>query len=172
MSNDLFGEPLSEPLNEPLKEIVAKLCSRSVPIKEILSLTGISKVTYYNYINDDGVKQAIKSFRENGIDLQETIEIAKGLNKKNTGVKKNVYLMSMLEKSKEILKKALDRGDEKIALEIFKIYRPKIDEGFAQKVVENVSNQANEKDASTIKGLASFARLYGGNNELRETANG
>ena len=63
MPSDLFGEPLSEPLIEPLKEIIAKLCSRSVPIKKILSLTGISKVTYYNYINDDCVKKAIKSFQ-------------------------------------------------------------------------------------------------------------
>ena len=162
--------------SDPLKEIIAKLCSQSIPVKEILSLTGISKGTYYNYTKDYYFKQTIKSFRENGIDLQETIEIAKGLNKKNIGAKKNAYLLLMLEKSKEILKKALDRGDEKIALEIFKIYRPKIDECFAQKVVENISpregSQADEKDASTIKGIASFAKIYGGNNELRETANG
>lgn len=149
-----------------LKEKVARMYLSGMSPKKIRESVGISKGTYYFFLGRD------KSFKEILENLKTTKEKKDGdtiPTENPLPCEKKTPVSDIIEKARGVLDRALDSGDVKIALEIYKIYRPR-ECSLPKEAKENIPNT---KEDGIITELAAFAKAQGGGDvELKLVSNG
>lgn len=161
------------------KKRIAELYVSGLSAKKIYESEKIPCSTFYYFLNNDPEFAAIlRSVQENYVPEKKVDEVVE---KKEDSVEsekspkekleEDVPVSQIIEKAKRIILRALDRGDLKIALEIYKIYRPKEGKALVMNEPSVIESHISAKEEFVINNLAMYAQKKYGGGGLRMVQN-